>query len=69
VVRESYSLACLAVSSQIFHIPAPKSHFAHDIEFVKDTAIFCMEKRNMFMAVFLMNANRNEACAMEHIQL
>ena len=28
-----------------------------------------LEKSNMFVAVFLMNANRNEACAMEHIQL
>lgn len=35
----------LMLEGEVVHLPAPKTHFAQDIEFVKDTPIFCTSKR------------------------
>ena len=34
----------LMLEGQVVHLPAPKSHFAHDAVFNKDTPIFCTTK-------------------------
>jgi hypothetical protein len=33
------------LEGKVVHLPAPKTHFTEDIEFVKDTPIFCTSKR------------------------
>jgi hypothetical protein len=35
----------LMLEGEVVHLPAPKTHFTEDIEFVKDTPIFCTSKR------------------------
>ena len=37
----------LLLEGQTVHLPGPKSHFAEDIEFVKDTPIFCTMKEEL----------------------
>ena len=33
------------LEGEVVHLPAPKTHFTQDIEFEKDTPIFCASKR------------------------
>ena len=35
----------LMLEGEVVHLPAPKTHFTQDIEFTKDTPIFCTSKR------------------------
>ena len=35
----------LMLEGEVVHLPAPKTHFTQDIEFEKDTPIFCTSKR------------------------
>ncbi len=37
----------LMLEGQVVHLPAPKSHFAHDAVFNKDTPIFCTTKHQL----------------------
>ena len=41
----TWSDLLLLLEGQLVHLPAPKTHFAKDIEFKNDTPIFCTSKR------------------------
>lgn len=42
----------LMLEGEVVHLPAPKTHFTEDIEFDKDTPIFCTSKRPL---IFIKN--------------
>ena len=52
MVAASYSLALLLLEGQLVHLPAPKSHFAKDMVFDRDTPIFATSK---YPLVFVKN--------------
>jgi hypothetical protein len=33
------------LEGEVVHLPAPKTHFTEDIQFTKDTPVFCTSKR------------------------
>lgn len=37
----------LMLEGEPVHLPAPKTHFSHDIQLVRDTPIFCTTKRRL----------------------
>ena len=37
----------LLLEGQKVHLPAPKTHFSEDIEFTRDTPIFCISKEEL----------------------
>ena len=40
------------LEGELVHLPAPKTHYTQDIQFAKDTPIFCTSKRPL---IFIKN--------------
>ena len=52
----------LMLEGQLVHLPAPKSHFAHNLVFDKDTPIFSTSKHQL---VYVKEGDRNDGRSME----